>query len=545
MPVVELSRSRLQNLVGRVSSKQLYDSLPFIGLDIESEDGDTIRVEYSPNRPDYSTDYGISLGLQGLLGINTGLIRLKIKKPAKLSLAVEWRVTGIRPYITGIAARGGKVDDLLIRQLVSMQEDLHLGMGRRRKKSSIGIHDLDKISFPITYTTANRTHSFVPLDSTSKLTASEILRDTGVGREYGKILGNSKHVPIILDSDGNTVSFPPVINAAATALTHKTKNIFVEVTGNSKSDVEDVLSVVALVLQTAGFSLEAVDISGVNNSSPMLSSRRLVLDPDLVGKTLGLNLSVSTISSSLRRARLGVSLRDGSIVCIVPPYRFDIMGPMDLVEEVALGYGVENLEPSLSPSCTIGQAHHIPIQLKTLGQLMVGLGYMEALNSSLTSKRILCDLSGRSDRKIISVIDPKNREYTVLRDSIMPGLVDVLSRNIHYSYPQKLFETGIVFRGRNQISETVNVGCVSAHRTASFTEAKSVLQSLLDTGFGIRIQTRMQSVPPFREGRTAAVVVDGKMVGFVGEIDPDVCARYKIRVPVAGFEVYLSGLIFD
>ena len=62
---------------------------------------------------------------------------------------------------------------------------------------------------------------------------------------------------------------------------------------------------------------------------------------------------------------------------------------MDLVEEVALGYGIQNLEPTLSPSQTLGQKHHISINLQSISSIMTGLGYMEALNSSLTSKRIL------------------------------------------------------------------------------------------------------------------------------------------------------------
>ena len=57
MPVVELSYTRLQKLVGRVTKKQISDSLPFLGLDIESEHKDLVRIEYSPNRPDYSTDF--------------------------------------------------------------------------------------------------------------------------------------------------------------------------------------------------------------------------------------------------------------------------------------------------------------------------------------------------------------------------------------------------------------------------------------------------------------------------------------------------------
>ena len=58
----------------------------FLDLDIESEDKDLVRIEYSPNRPDYSTDFGIALGMQGLLGIKTGAIKLKIKKSNNINI---------------------------------------------------------------------------------------------------------------------------------------------------------------------------------------------------------------------------------------------------------------------------------------------------------------------------------------------------------------------------------------------------------------------------------------------------------------------------
>ena len=168
MPVVELSYSRLQKLIGNVTKKQISDSLPFLGLDIESEDKDNVRIEYSPNRPDYSTDFGIALGMQGLLGVKTGAVKLKVKKSKKYSIRVDSSVSKVRPFVTGIVAKNGKIDDKTIKQLMAMQEDLHFGIGRKRKKSSIGIHDLDKISFPLSYATTKRTHKFIPLASDMK-----------------------------------------------------------------------------------------------------------------------------------------------------------------------------------------------------------------------------------------------------------------------------------------------------------------------------------------------------------------------------------------
>ena len=545
MPVIELSYSRLQKLVGKVTKKQISDSLPFLGLDIESENKDLVRIEYSPNRPDYSTDFGIALGLQGLLGIKIGAIKLKIIKSNKYSISVKSGVSKIRPFVTGIIAKGGKIDDKIIKQLMTMQEDLHFGIGRKRKKSSIGIHDLEKISFPLVFTTTNRHHKFTPLNSNKDLSISEILTNTDVGKNYGHILGNSSQVPLILDANQQTVSFPPIINAAVTTVTTKTKNLFVEVTGFNKDDIEDMLSVVAIILQSAGFTLESVKVSGAKNSSPKFESKKMIVNSSLINQTLGLNLTISKIISSLKKSRLDASSKETNIICTVPAYRFDIFGSMDLVEEVALGYGIQNLEPILSPSQTIGQTNTVSLQLKTLDQTMIGLGYLEALNSSLTSKRVLYDMTNRNTSKMISVLDSKSLEHTILRDTILPGLLENLSKNIHESYPQKMFETGTIFSIGDSISEKVSFSSISAHKNANFTEIKSILQSALKIGFGINIETKTTTHPTFEDGHCATVILNGTSIGVIGKINSKIIENYKIRVPVVGFEISLSESIFD
>jgi phenylalanyl-tRNA synthetase beta chain len=543
MPVVELSYTRLQKLVGKTTIKQISDSLPFLGLDIESEDKDLVRIEYSPNRPDYSTDFGIALGLQGLLGIKTGAVKLKIKKSAKYSLSAKPGIEKIRPFVTGIVAKNGKIDDKTIKQLMTMQEDLHFGIGRKRKKSSIGIHDLDKIAFPLVYTTANRNHQFIPLNSEKEISISEILANTEVGKNYGSLLGQSSQVPLILDANQKTVSFPPIINAAVTTVTTKTKNLFVEVTGINKEDAEDMLSVVATILQSAGFTLESIKISGIKNSSPKFEEKKITVNSSLINQTLGLNLSTSKIISSLKKSRLDASSKGTNIICTIPAFRFDIFGPMDLVEEVALGYGIQNLEPSLSPSQTIGNTNPVSLHLKSLDHIMIGLGYLEALNSSLTSKRVLYDMTNRDTSKIISVLDSKSLEHTILRDSILPGLLENLSRNIHESYPQKIFETGTVFSIGDPISEKFSFSGISAHKDANFTEIKSVLQSALKTGFGIEIETKTATNPTFEDGHCATIILNGKSIGVMGKIHSKIVENYKIRVPVMGFEMSLSESI--
>ena len=548
MPVIELNLNRIKKIIsGNVTKKRIVDTLPFLGLDIESQDGDKIRIEYSPNRPDYSTDFGIALGLEGLLGIKKGIQKTNIKKQGKFEIKVDPSVSKIRPFVTGVIARNGTIDDETIKQLMNMQEDLHFGIGRKRKKSSIGLHDLDRISFPLNYTTSTRGHSFVPLNSESKHTIDQILSETEVGKNYGWILGDSKNVPIIVDSEGTTISFPPIINASVTAVTTKTKNVLVEVTSLDKDAAEDMLSVVVAILQIAGFEIIQLTISGGKNSTPRLNSRKIQYDTRLTEQILGLNISPSTMTSSLKKCRLDAIQKGTKIQCTIPRYRFDIFGPMDIVEEIALGYGIDNLTPKLSPSQKLGEKSLMTKKLEIVSKITVGFGFTEALNSSLTSKKILFDFLNRDSSQMISVIDSKSQEHTILRDTILPGLIENLSKNIHESYPQKLFEVGTVFSKAKPIHEAINLAGVIAYKESNYSEMKSILQSILKTGFKIdsKTKTPKDNVTTFANGRHSDIFVGEKSVGTIGEINSDVLDNFKIRTSVVGFEIKLSGLIFD
>jgi phenylalanyl-tRNA synthetase beta chain len=269
----------------------------------------------------------------------------------------------------------------------------------------------------------------------------------------------------------------------------------------------------------------------------------MTVNSSLINQILGLNLSPSKIISSLKKSRLDASSKGKNIICTIPAYRFDIFGPMDLVEEVALGYGIQNLEPTISPSQTIGKTNSVSLKLKSLDQTMIGLGYLEALNSSLTSKRVLYDMTNRDSTKLLSVLDSKSKEHTILRDSILPGLLENLSRNIHESYPQKMFETGTVFATENPISEKINFSAISAHKDANFTEIKSIIQTTLNIGFGIKVETKTAADPIFEEGHCASIILDGMPIGIIGKIDSKIIENYKIRVPVVGFEISLSDSI--
>ena len=636
MPVVELSYDRLLRLTSpanpKITKEVLSERLPYLGLDIESDDGDAVRIEYSPNRPDYATDIGVSMGLQGILGIKKGPVPFAVgrgtrgargrsrrgkgddagRDGAARKIRVSRTVSGIRPILTGIIARGrrggrnrggesGPLDDALLRQLVTLQEDLHFGLGRNRKKVAIGLHDLSKISgFPLEYrAVAPEHHRFVPLGGGgSEMTIPQILRETNAGVTYGHLISGFGRCPVILDSDGNTVSMPPVINSEMTAVTTDTADVLVEVTGNSRYAAESVLAVVAVTLHAAGFDLEPVAIEGGGNRTPPLEPRTMGVSLKKTNEMLGLELTAPEVSACLEKCRLrplghgaatGGHGDDAVISCVVPPYRPDITSEVDLIEEVALGYGTWRIKPVLLPPRTFGGTRTAQSRtLRDIDAAMVGMGYLEALNSGLTSSHVLYEMAGRATprpRRLIATVESKSSEHTILRDSLLPGLVENLSRNIHEAYPQRLFETGTVFSkarrgvssddtssnrgsssntydrslgaggagasgpdGQNLITETAHVAAVSAHADSSFSEAKSVLQSMLDAmsydGRGGHARTVAASHHMFADGRCAKVLMAAagagrRVMGYVGEIDPKILSAYRIRVAAAGFELSL------
>ncbi len=546
MPVVTLYLKRLGKLVGGKTNKsKIMESLPFLGLDIEEETKDYIRVEYSPNRPDYATDVGIAAGLQGLLGLKKGAEKLDIKKSDKSALIqTDTATKKTRQHICGIIAKNGKMDDETIKQLIALQEDLHFGVGRRRKKASVGIHDLDKISLPLVYTVASKAHRFVPLTMSHEMSVEQILEKMDVGRDYGHLLENQVSVTIILDAKKKTISLPPIINSALTTVSTQTKNILVEVTGTDKNATEDTLAVVATTLHGLGFTLYDLK-TDARGSSQIFKTRPMTLDPDLVNQILGLKLTPLSICNYLKKCRLDAVTKGKKILCQIPRFRFDIFGPMDLVEEVALGYGIQNLTTSLPASTSVGQKNPVTKKLDQLSQVMTGLGFTEALNSSLTSKRVLYEATKRDSSGLIEVLESKSQEHTILRDSMLPGLLENLSRNIHESYPQKLFETGTIFSKGSPIKESISLACLSAHKDTSFTEIKAALQSLLKTDSNIECSTKASQNPIFVQGKTADVMVAGRKVGVIGEISPQVIENFKIRAQVSGFEIILSDFILQ
>jgi phenylalanyl-tRNA synthetase beta chain len=520
--------------------RKILDRLPYVGLDIESVEEDSVRVEYSPNRPDFGTDFGIARALRGLLGKEVGLPKFPTADSG-ISVSVDPRLSAIRPFIACVTATGLRLDDEDVRQIISLQEDLHNGLGRKRRTVAIGIHNLDAVKQPFSYRAVPSSFKFVPLGGRKPLDIGSILSQTEEGKAYGTVFVRTKLYPVIVDVKGRVLSFPPIINGEATKVTTRTRNLFIDVTSTDRKLGDDVLAVVATTLSEAGARLGTVRIKHARKPriTPDLAPTKVSLDLDLVRSTLGIDLTQREILKSLARSRLGVKGKKAEC----PRYRVDLLHPVDIAEEVALGYGVDRIGPVYPPSNRPGLFNRFEEFLDSVATVMAGTGMIELMTFELTDEKSLYSKFDRSSSAKISVQNPRTIEHSALRDALLPTLMAALSGNVKSDYPQRVFEIGRVFeRTKEGVSESWHLGCLVAHTHSSYTEAKMFLESVCRTITGKEATTPEDQHWAFSSGRCGKVILGGTLLGNVGEVRPESVEAFGLGVPVSGFEVDLTQM---
>lgn len=538
MPVLKIFFERFERLTG-LSKERILDRLPYLGLDIEGTDKESVRIEYNPNRPDFSTDYGIARALRGLVGKETGVKNYRAT-PGKTQVFANKNLPKVRPFIACAVAKNLRLDEETIRQLISMQEDLHNGLGRKRRKVAIGLHNLEAISPPVFYSGKDARFAFTPLGSSEEMTVGEILKQTETGLTYGHILAGAPAYPVLYDSKGTVLSFPPIINGQKTKVETNARNLFIDVTSTDARLGNEALAIICCALADAGAALETVTVNYAKTKTitPDLAPTKMKFDGKLVEAATGLSLSKKETKEFLRRSRLDLDTKG---FAVIPSYRVDILHPVDLTEEVVIGYGLDRMTASYPPSSDAGQFDPRITFVESLCLTMAEAGFNETMNFDLVDDATLYGKFGRSADSKLEVDNPRSMEHYLLRDSLLPSLMAVLGRNTKNEYPQQVFEAGKVFlKNGTSVTEATSIAALSAYTLASYTGAKMHLEALATKHFGEEAETRPASHWAFAEGRSAQAFVKGVPFGYLGEIKPSALAAFGVDVPVCGFELDLS-----
>lgn len=547
MPVITFKYQDLKDLGITIKKDELIDTLPMMSSDIEDFDDEEIKIEFFPNRPDNLSVEGVARSFKGFIGQEIGLPNYEIT-PSGEFVVVDEQVAKIRPYIAfakieGIDFKGDK-----LKYIMDFQENLHWVIGRDRKKVAIGIHNADVVNAPYKYiATVKDENEFIPLEKSSTMTPYEILTKHEKGVDYAHLIEDFDKYPLILDKDNQILSMPPIINGELTKLKEDTANIIVDVTGTDEKAVNQTLNIICSSFAEVGGKIKSMEVRYIDKSivSPDLSPQIKNVHVDVTNKLIGgTDLNAEEIHKLLLKARFDAEIiNENELKVFIPSYRIDILHEVDIVENIAVQYRINNVVAKLPNVNTVAHENDWIKSENTIREVMIGLGFQEIMSLMLTNEKAHYTNMLQKEEDHVQVSRPITIDRTMIRTSLINSLMEFLEDNKHEDLPQKIFEIGDVLyldeSKENKVRTSKKLAGLICHSTANFTEIKSVVTSTV-SNLGYSMEISDSENPSFISGRASDLKGDSKnssIRGFFGEISPEVISNFNLEYPVIAFEI--------
>lgn len=532
MVVLRESVSELRSEFPAGFIERVIDFSRIIGYSVEMDS--ELKLEFNPDRQDllsfYSLEHAIECFYDGRKwkGFKYSESEIEFK--------IYRTVEEIRPFAFGFVAKGKPIA-AKFNSLIGFQERLHSGIGKNRSKVAIGIHNLDKITPPVEYRVENiDSKSFETYDSFIHGTAREILSRHPKGQEFSNLIPSGDNAVFIEDGRGDVLSMPPVINGKKTALDEGTRNFFVDITGMDKIGVRNASILLMFEMSTLGYNIEFPRMTGsgkkICTEIKNYLERKVRLTGRMVKKVIGIDLSVDVINSALNKMGYAVENHSDGIEVKVPGNRIDVMGPVDIIEDIGKAMDFSKLDEVPLKLFTMGEGIKKVSMLEKVRDVMISMGFNEVMNFVVTSSGFY---GGENYKGGFEILNPKSLDFSVIRDRLYPGMINFLSINKRRQLPQKIFEIGEIVEKGRQMSKL----CVMYESSdASYSDVKSVLDNLNLRIFPGSYEVLPESIDDIIPGRGGLVAGDG-INGIMGELTPHIIEKFQLKNPVSFFEIYL------
>mmetsp|Transcript_26214 Transcript_26214/g.55241 ORF Transcript_26214/g.55241 Transcript_26214/m.55241 type:complete len:646 (+) Transcript_26214:147-2084(+) len=645
MPTVSVERAALFAHIGRTFTDEEFDELCFeFGVELdeitsereEATKSSTVKlnkqqiaalseeviykIDVPANRYDLLCIEGICRSLRVFLGEMEAptyeILKATDEKSSTMTV-IQSSTATIRPFVVCAILRDVTFDTARYKSFIELQDQLHRNLCRQRTLVAIGTHDLDSVKGPFVYDArAPKDIKFVPLthtDEEREFNGASLMEhyETDASckhlKPYVPIIKDSPLYPVVLDSEETILSLPPIINGSKSRITLNTKSVFIECTATDLTKANIVLdTVVAMFSEYAAtpFSVEPVTVSYVNDANkvvksyvtPQMYTRKETASVKFVNSLIGIDVDPEPMAQLCNKIQLGPARilpeagEDGPILEVtVPPTRSDILHAVDIAEDIGISYGYNNIVKTVPQTCTVGGEQ----PLNQLGDLLreeIGrAGYVEVLTHGLCSINDNFTALGRPITEAVSLSNPANVEYQVVRTTLLPGLLKTLQHNKSMSFTGgfKLFEiSDVVLPDKEHVVTETVVGAKNARRVcatyAGPTSGFEIIHGLVD-----RIMTLCEVAPEeeyvsssgnktnklvhckegwfytIRElkqgasdyagtyfpGRAAEILLTSPnggervVIGTFGILHPEVLANFDINYPTSAVELDLEALL--
>ena len=577
MPTIGVDRDQLMTALGQSMTEKEFDELCFeFGLELDEvvdEDNgrQTYKIEVGANRYDLLCLEGLVRNLlifQGKMNVPT-YKSVKAKNPQKL--IIDNSTAAIRPHCLAATIRNIKFNKEVYDSFIDLQDKLHQNIARKRSLVSIGTHDLDKIQGPFRYVAQPPSQiKFVPLNEVKEYTAVELMElystDSHL-KAYLPIIKDSPVYPVIYDANNVVLSMPPIINGNHSKLTMDTKNVFIEVTATDLTKAKVVLDTLVTMFSqycTEEFTVEIGEVTtpdGKVVTYPTLQYRKQTIDKDEVNKIVGIQLGSSEIAKLLTKMSLPstVSKEDKNKILVeIGPTRHDILHACDIIEDVAIAYGYNNIEKTLPRSLTIANQQPINKLTDLLRQSVAQSGFTEALTFSLCSRD---DISVKlrqllKEDEVVHIGNPKTLDFQVARTTLLPGLLKTVQANRKMPLPLKLFEiSDVVIKDAAKDVGAKNqrrICALNYNKTPGFETVHGLLDRIMQL-LEVPPATNKDSLdgyrlngiddPTFQPGRCAEIVACGNVIGKLGVLHPETVTKFELTCPCAAMEMNIEPFL--
>ena len=272
-----------------------------------------------------------------------------------------------------------------------------------------------------------------------------------------------------------------------------------------------------------------------------------------INGVLGIKVPKDTVIDILKRLNFGVETDGDEITTVAPPYREDVEGYPDLAEEVIRMYGYEHVVPTLLKDAKITAGGYTKEQKDELKvkKTLIEQGYNEVMTYSFYSKKDVAALHlGENDEegKVIVIENPISDNYEVMRRTLVPSLLGVVSRNVKKgNYAGRVFEIAKTYIPKSfpvsDFPEERKHLCLAAFGDGEdFFTVKGALK-VIEDNFGVKFNLGVRAEKTYlHPGVSAKIILGGEEIGCFGQVTYETCAEFDLECKVFVLELDYDSL---
>lgn len=540
---------------------RIIDENIVLGTDIREIldlDDTVVEFEITPNRPDCLSIVGMAREIAASFDKKLNPINVKNLKEIenKSLLNITIHSDDCKRYSASI------VKDVTIKESARKVQNYLLNSGIRPVNNIVDLtnflmlelgqplhaFDLDKLEGNISIRNAFEGEKVVTLDDVERTLSSE---------------------DMLICDDVKPIAIAGVMGLKNSEIDENTKNIFIESAFFTKKTIkstskrlglkseasiryekgltsEHTMNVLArfLCLLEKNVKCKIDSIFDVNKEET--TSKLIEFDTNLVKRLLGVEIKNSDIITYLDLLEIKTEVKGDVIICTIPYFRTDLVIQEDIVEEIGRLYGFCNLNPTpiLAPN-TIGRKSKKRILEDKIKNILLNLGLYEITTYSFIGGSII-KKSKMNTQNTVKILNPLGEEFSIMRKSLIPNIIEVLSKNLNYKNEDLLvYELGNTFHTVENYEVPLEKKrlVIGSYGKYDFYYIKDVIINLFNVLNIKNIEfIKNNCIDYFHPGVCADILANGEKVGEIGQISYDVCKNFSIKKNIFVCEIDIEKI---